>query len=224
MTGLLQRWLVRKGPRLSPRSWTLLQRSHTTTMHNSTLIRRCLWAGLVPLALAACGGSHPDHPDRGAVASMSSTTSTTSRTAASDASTPQDAILDAYRRFDAVVSAYGREEGPFNADDLRARLGAVATNGEFDQLFDRLQLNRIKGWVYRGGEGDQHHLAVQETASGRAVLTDCADDTGGVYDTHHGQFVEPETPGAKTLSRVVLSLDGTAWKVAAVTVEGAQCG
>src|SRR5581483_198569 len=111
------------------------------------------------------------------------TASTVSTTVASAAPTPQDAVLDAYRRFDAMVNAYGREEGPFNADDLRSRLGAVATNGEFDQLFERLQLNRLKGWVYRGGEQDQHRPVVQEVTTGRAVLTDCADDTGGIFDT-----------------------------------------
>lgn len=225
MTGFVHRWVVRKESWLSPRSRTLLQRSHTTTMHISTTIRRCLCAGLLPLALASCGGSGPKRPDGGTVASPSTTTSTAVHSPdGAAAPTPEDAVLDSYRRFDAVVNAYGQEEGPFDADDLRTRLSAVATNGEFDQLFERLQLNRIKGWVYRGGEGDQHRPVVQELTAGRAVLIDCADDTGGIYDTRQGQFVEPATPGAKTLSRVVLSLDGTAWKVAAVTVEGDKCG
>ena len=196
-------------------------------MLTTTTARRCLCAGLLTLALASCGGSGHDRPDGGRIAGTDQSTTTSTATGTAPTSAPpnqEDAVLDAYRRFDATVNAYGREVGPFNADDLRTRLAAVATNGEFDQLFERLQLNRIKGWVYRGGEGDQHRPVVQEVTAQRAVIIDCADDTGGVYDTGHDQFVEPLTPGAKTLSRVVVSLDSTTWKVAAVSVEGAQCG
>jgi hypothetical protein len=126
---------------------------------------------------------------------------------------PEAMALDGYRAYWAVVNAYGAEEKPFDPDEFKTRFSPVTTGAQYDSLFQRFQLNRAQGLVYRGGEGDQLRPRVVELAGDRAEIEDCADDTGGIFSTRDNVFTQDTTPGQHSLIRAVLKLDGGTWKV-----------
>lgn len=215
MTRLVQRHTLWNESWLAPSSRLSLERSPQNTMlATTTAAQRCLCAGIVTLALAACGGSSHRRPDAGRVdGSAPSTAMTTSAPATTAATDAQAAVIDAYLAYWRAVDTYGSQTGPFDPNQFKAIFGPVASGAQYDSLFQRLQLNRAQGLVYRGRENAQHRPQVTELSGDRAVVTDCADDSGGIFDTRNNTFVQPLTPGEHSkIVAVVNRVDG-AWKV-----------
>lgn len=189
---------------------------------------RSTWARLRParfslacLALAtvavvsACdnGGGETRAGDDDTKVADTSTTSAALAATTAPAAGRETAVVDAYRRYWAAVNTYGAELAPFDPEIFKETFAPVATGPQYDTLFDLFQLNRLKSWVYRGREGGQFRPEVVELSADRAVVEDCADDFGGIFDTKNNVFVEPLTPGQHTRIRAVLRfVDGT-WKV-----------
>jgi hypothetical protein len=136
---------------------------------------------------------------------------------------PQAAVIDAYLAYWRTVSAYGAEQAPFDPADFKNRFSPVTTGAQYDSLFERFQLNRAQGLVYRGGENDQFRPKVVELSGDRAVVEDCADDTGGIFDTRKNTFTEPTTPGRHSLIRAVLRLESGTWKVSTQSGGDQRC-
>jgi len=213
MTRFVSRCPFREEVWLIPSS-RISERSLQNLMNTRALAQRALCAGVLAAGLVACGGSHADRPDRGRVAATSPTSPTTSApSTSSPASNLQGAVIDAYLAYWRVVNTYGAEAAPFDPTDFMNRFSPVATGAQYDTLFNVFQLDRAKGWVYRGREGNQLRPRVTELSGDRAVIEDCADDFGGIFDTKKNVFVEPLTPGQHTRITAVLRIvDGT-WKV-----------
>lgn len=213
MTRLVPRHTLRNDLRLTPSSRLSFERSLRNTMLTpTTLAQRCLCAGILTLALAGCGGSDHGRPDNGGVAESSSSTATT--TAAPTTTTNgQSAVVDAYLAYWRAVDMYGSQTGPFDPNEFKAIFGPVATGAQYDSLFQRLQLNRAQGLVYRGRENAQHRPQITELSADRAVISDCADDFGGIFDTRSNTFVQPLSPGEHSkITAVLTKVDGS-WKV-----------
>jgi hypothetical protein len=180
--------------------------------------RRTLrWSWLAPLALAtgivACNNSD-HHTTRDAKATPASSSTTTAQpTTTTSAADPHAAVIDSYLAYWRVVNTYGAETGPFDPADFKTRFAPVATGAQYDSLFNVFQLDRSKGWVYRGRENAQYRPRVTEMSGDRAVLEDCADDFGGIFDTRQNAFVEPLTPGQHTKVVAVLDRVDGVWKV-----------
>ncbi|HVW35149.1 MAG TPA: hypothetical protein VHL53_21630, partial [Acidimicrobiia bacterium] len=195
-------------------------------MHTMTLAQRCLCAGLLSLTLASCGGSRPGRPDDGRIAGPGSSTSTTSPASTSSTtvtSDPKSAVIAGYLAYWKLVNSYGAEAGAFDPVDFKNRFSAVASGAQYDSLFNTFQLNRAQGLVYRGGENDQLRPKVVELAADRAVVEDCADDTGGIFSLRDNTFTRPTTPGKHSLIRAVLRPDGGTWKVSTQDGGTASC-
>ncbi|MEW6474360.1 MAG: hypothetical protein AB1679_19075 [Actinomycetota bacterium] len=176
------------------------------------MAQRCLCAGILTLALTACNNGGNGRPDRGGVAQSAPSTTTTS-SATTTAGNAQAAVIDAYLAYWRTVVAYGSEAAPFDPNEFKNRFSIVAVGAQYDSLFNTFQLDRAKGWVYRGSENDQHRPQVAELSGDRAVVIDCADDFGGIFDTRENVYVQPLTPGQYTKIIAVLQrADGT-WKV-----------
>ena len=187
------------------------------------MIRRSIAALLVAMA-AAVTGACSEGKGRTAASSTTTTTPATSATTngGSIASTPtapadeREAVKEAYLHFWTVVDAYGKRTGPFDPADAKAVLGAVATDGEYDHLFNTFQLNRIKGLVYRDGDApDEFAPVVTVEAPERASVRDCRTDRGGAFKESTGERVDTPTEGRR-LFEVVLVKDAGQWKVSSV--------
>jgi len=214
MTRLVQRHTLWNESWLAPSSRLPLERSPQDTMLTTiTAARRCLCAGILSLALAACGGSSHRGPDGGRVTDSAPSTTTSSASTTSTVTDAHAAVVDAYLAYWRAVDTYGSQTGPFDPNEFKAIFGPVASGAQYDSLFERLQLNRAQGLVYRGRENAQHRPQVTELSGDRAVVTDCADDFGGIFDTRNNTFVQPLTPGEHSkIVAVVIRVDG-AWKV-----------
>lgn len=215
MTRFVLRWSFRNhSGRLVPPLSPTIERSLTSVRRQSMPTRRYVIATALSLALVACSGSGSGRSDDPAAGGSSSSTTTatgvTSTTAAPD---PKALALDGYRAYWAVVNAYGAEDKPFDPDEFKARFSPVTTGAQYDSLFQRFQLNRAQGLVYRGGEGDQLRPRVVDLSGDRAEIEDCADDTGGIFSTRDNAFTQDTTPGQHSLIRAVLKLDRGTWKV-----------
>lgn len=128
----------------------------------------------------------------------------------------KEAVKAAYLQFWAVVDEYGKRTGTFNAADAKSVLGAIATGGEYDHLFNAFQLNRLKGLVYRDGDApDEFAPVVTIEGPDRASVRDCRTDRGGVFKEATGERVDTATEGRR-LFEVVLVKDGLQWKVSSV--------
>ena len=215
MTEFAQRSLLRNESRLSPRSRTsLLERNPTKPMPTFTRVQRCCCAGLLTLTLASCGVSRGDRPDGGRVSGTDpSATTSTAPTTPTTQPDRQAAVIDGYLAYWRVVNAYGAEAAPFDPVDFKNRFSAVASGAQYDSLFNTFQLNRAQGLVYRGGENDQLRPKVVELSADKAVVEDCADDTGGIFSVRDNTFTRQTTPGRHSLIRAVLRSDGGTWKV-----------
>lgn len=183
--------------------------------------QRRLFAVLLGLTLAACSGTRLDRPEGGPVAGPDS--STTAPTAPSSTSDAEMAVLAAYREFWATYDVYATEAAPFQPAVFHDRFEAVATDGEYEHLYRQFQLDRLRGWVSRGSEADVKRPKVVELTADRAVVDDCADDAGGVWDTHANTWIEPETPGAHSLFHVVLVRSDGRWRVTSVGGKDVTC-
>jgi hypothetical protein len=224
MTRFVNRLTFRHEMWLSPSSRTSFERSLQKAMHTTTMARRCLCAGLLTLILVSCGGSHSVRPDGGRVAGTDATTATSlAPTTSGTASNPQGAVVDGYLAYWRAVNAYGAEVAPFDPADFKNRFSPVATGAQYDSLFNTFQLNRAQGLVYRGGENDQQRPKVTELTGDRAVVEDCADDTGGIFSVRDNTFTRPTTPGRHSLIRAVLRLEGGTWKVSTQDGGTASC-
>lgn len=180
-------------------------------------------AAVLMLALAACSDGGSDRaPDQKSGADTTTTTAA-SVTSTATAADPKEAAIEAYLAYWRAVNAYGSEVGPFDPDDFKNRFAPVATGAQYDSLFTTMQVDRAQGLVYRGGENDQFRPRVLELQGDRAVIEDCADDTGGVFDTRSNMFTENTTPGQHSLIRAVLRLEGGAWKVSTETGGNQRC-
>jgi hypothetical protein len=185
--------------------------------------RQCLTATMLLLAFAACNGSDSGRSsDDQAKADATATTGApvASSTTAAD---PKAAVIEAYLAYWRAVNAYGSESGPFDPTDFKNRFAPVTTGAQYDSLFTTMQVDRAQGLVYRGGETDQFRPRVVELQGDRAVIEDCADDTGGVFDTRSNTFTENTTPGQHSLIRAVLRLEGGSWKVSTETGGNQRC-
>lgn len=229
MIRFVRRSTVRNESRLTPSSRTTLERSPRKPMHTTTLAQRCLCAALLTLALAgACSRGDGRDRDNGATGGRAPTTTATAATTSVAVTTPlqsDEAVLTAYREFFRVFDDYSREQAAFDPADFKTRFSpvAVASGGEYEHLFETFQLDRLKGLVHRGGEGDQRRPRITERQPARAVVEDCADDTGGIWDSRNNTWAEPETPGAHSFFRVVLVVEDNWWKVTSVGGEDRPC-
>jgi len=226
MTRFAPRSSLRNESLLSPRSRTsLFKRSPTKPMSTLTRAQRCCCAGLLTLTLAACGGSRDDRPDGGRVSGTNPSAATTSPapTTPTTEANPQAAVIDGYLAYWRVVNAYGAEAAPFDPVDFKNRFSAVAAGAQYDSLFNTFQLNRAQGLVYRGGENDQLRPKVVELSADRAVVEDCADDTGGIFSVRDNGFTRPTTPGRHSLIRAVLHPESGTWKVSTQDGGTAPC-
>ena len=225
MTPFVNRLTIRHEMWLFPSSRTSLERSLQTSMNIRTMGLRGLCAGFLALTLVSCGEADSDRPDGGRVAGTDATTATTSpaSSTSSSASNPQAAVIDGYLAYWQVVNTYGAEVAPFDAVDFKNRFSPVATGAQYDSLFNTFQLNRAQGLVYRGGENDQLRPKVIELTSDKAVVEDCADDTGGIFNVRDNVFTRPTTPGRHSLIRAVLRPDGGTWKVSTQDGGTAPC-
>ncbi len=170
---------------------------------------------------AACsrGGSTTAHSPTTTTTSPSGTDRSAGATDSTTTPPPGDekeAIKTGYLRFWMTVDEYGKRTGRFDPVDAKAVLGAVATDGEYDHLFDTFQLNRLKGLVYRDGDTpDEFAPVVTIEGPARASVRDCRTDRGGVFKEASGERVDTPTEGRR-LFEVVLVKDGSEWKVSSV--------
>jgi hypothetical protein len=141
------------------------------------------------------------------------TTATTSVPTTTTTLTTDASVLDAYRRYWATMNTYGAASAPFDPQVFKQTFDPVATGAQYETLFNLFQLDRIKGWVFKGREGGELRPRVTERSADRAVIDDCADDFGGIFDTKNNVFVEPLTPGQHTHITAVLRLVDRTWKV-----------
>ncbi|HZQ78542.1 MAG TPA: hypothetical protein VFE55_14500 [Acidimicrobiia bacterium] len=185
--------------------------------------RRCLCATILTLSLAACGHSASSRPDGGRVAESGSSTTTTSGVSTTTTASAQSAVIDAYLAYWRAVDSYGSQTAPFDANQFKTTFDPVATGAQYDSLFQRLQLNRAQGLVYRGRENAQHRPVVTDLSGDRAVLTDCADDFGGIFDTRQNTYVQPLTPGEHSKITAVLTKVNGAWKVSTQGAGDTRC-
>ena len=177
-------------PPLSPH----IERSLTSVRRLLIKTRRhYVSATVLFLAVAACSGS-----GSGRSADQNSRADTTTTTVASTttAADPKAAVIEAYLAYWRAVNAYGSEVGSFRPGRLQEPVRAGRHRSAVRlALQQRLQVDRAQGLVYRGGENDQFRPRVVELQGDRAVIEDCADDTGGVFDTRSNTFTENTTPG-----------------------------
>lgn len=168
--------------------------------------------GLCATLAAGChsGGSSRLH---GRSESSATTTATDSATTATKSAAGEAGVLDAYRRYWTTVNTFGAVAAPFDPVQFKNTFSPVVTGPQYDSLFNVFQLDRAKGWVYRGREGNELRPRVTELSGDRAVVEDCADDFGGIFDTRNNVFVEPLTPGQHTRITAVLRFVDGAWKV-----------
>ncbi|MEW6473555.1 MAG: hypothetical protein AB1679_14910 [Actinomycetota bacterium] len=180
---------------------------------------------LVVVTGAACSS------DKDSTAGRSATTTTTPSPAGSDtgggaieSTTPPpspagddtEAVKAAYLHFWTVVDEYGKRTGRFDPVDAKTTLGAIATGGEYDHLFDMFQLNRIKGLVYRDGDTpDEFAPVITIESATRASVKDCRTDKGGIYRESDGQRIDTPTEGRR-LFEVILVKEDSQWKVSSV--------
>lgn len=178
---------------------------------------------LVTLAgAAACNGDSSGTAERSTATTAGSPSATDTAGGATDSTTtppPGDeteAVKAAYLRFWMVVDEYGKRTGKFDPVDAKTVLGAVASNGEYDHLFNTFQLNRLKGLVYRDGDApDEFAPVVTLEGPGRASVLDCRTDRGGLFKEATDERVDTPTDGRR-LFEVVLVKDGAEWKVSSV--------
>lgn len=186
--------------------------------------RRVVPAALVLLVLAAgCSSGDRGGEERARPTTSTTATATPSEVPVTTAIQSEQAVLAAYREFFRVFDDYSREQAAFDPADFKARFSPVSSGGEYEHLFETFQLDRLKGLVHRGGEADQRRPRISELQPSRAVVEDCADDSGGIWDTHDNTWVEPETPGAHSFFRVVLAIEDNRWKVTSVGGEDRPC-
>ena len=224
MTRFVNRHTFRYELWLSPSSRTSLERSLQNSMDIRTIALRGLCAGFLTLTLVSCGGSDSDRPDGGPAAGTDATTTTSpASSTVSTTTSPQAAVIDGYLAYWRVVNTYGADAAPFDPTDFKNRFSPVAMAAQYDSLFNTFQLNRAQGLVYRGGENDQLRPKVVELTGDRAVVEDCADDTGGIFSVRDNAFTRPTTPGRHALIRAVLRLDGGTWKVSTQDGGTAPC-
>jgi hypothetical protein len=193
------------------------------------------------LALAAviAGGCSPDPPPAGPdpppppLATAGPTTTTTlpapppppatDPTPAPDpppATDPAADIEQAIEEFWAAYLELGGATGPFDPDQVRARLGQRATGDSLSQLFEVFQGHALAGRVIRG-EIDTAPEVVA-VADGRAQVRDCVDDRTGLYRIDTGERLDTDDPLRHELT-YELVLDDGAWKVTAIRDEGSGC-
>lgn len=178
------------------------------------------------LAISVACSDGTDSPSAGSNELREETNSSTDGGAATTMGTPaehDEAARAGYREFWATFDAYAAEAAPFDPAEFRDRFGPVAGGGEYDHLYERFQLDRVRGWVTRGGESDVYRPKIVESTENRIVIEDCADDTGGIYDTRANTWIEPETPGARSFLRVVLEPSEGRWKVTSVGGKDVPC-
>lgn len=194
---------------------------------NSTRVRdrhRLLRAALVfALAVAACGDDDDgrDRASPGPSPTTSSTSPPTTTTSVPRAS--EEAVIAAYQEFSRVFDTYGAQNVPFDPAEFKATVGPVATGGEYEHLFDLFQTNRAQGHVFQGGESDVLRPKVTELTPERAVVEDCADDSGGVFDTRNNRFVDEPTPGKTIFITAVLVIEDGRWKVTSLAGPDESC-
>lgn len=192
------------------------------------LLRPVALTALVCVVMAAACGDDDTSPEPASRQQQQRTTTNSTNPTDSITTTPETpeaGALSAYREFWSVFDAYAAEAAPFDPVAFQDRFSPVATGGEYDHLYDRFQLDRARGLVSRGGEADVYRPKIVESSDLRVVVEDCADDTGGIYDTKTDTVVEPETPGARSFLRVVLvrtTVDDR-WKVTSVGGEDTEC-
>jgi len=186
------------------------------------MTRRSIAALLLATAAAVAGACSHGKERTAAPSTTTTSTSATTNGGAIDSTTAaapaddREAVKAAYLHFWTVVDAYGKRTGPFDPGDAKAVLGAVATDGEYDHLFNTFQLNRIKGLVYRDGDApDEFAPVVTVEAPGRAAVRDCRTDRGGVFKEATGERVDTPTEGRR-LFEVTLVKDAGQWKVSSV--------
>lgn len=170
---------------------------------------------LAVFAGAACSSGKDKSAD-------SLTTTTTTPEQSATTTTPasvgddKEAVRNAYLQFWAVVDDYGKRTGRFDPTEAKTVLSAVATDGEYEHLFDMLQLNRLKGHVYRDGDApDEFAPIVTIEGPARASIRDCRTDRGGVFNASTGERVDTPTEGRR-LFEVVLVKEDSQWKVSSV--------
>lgn len=186
--------------------------------------RRLLQAGLVlALVVAACDGDDDDSDTASPGRSPRTSTTSLPTTTTSVPLTSEEAVIAAYREFSRVFDTYGAQNAPFDPAEFKATVGPVATGGEYEHLFDLFQTNRAQGHVFQGGESDVLRPKVTELAAERAVVEDCADDTGGVFDTRNNRFVEEPTPGKTIFITAVLVIEDGRWKVTSLGGPDESC-
>jgi hypothetical protein len=185
--------------------------------------RTYICATVLFLALVACSGSGSGRSADDQAKVDSTTTTTVPVATTATAPDPKAVVIEAYLAYWRAVNAYGSETGSFDPVDFKSRFSPVTTGAQYDSLFSSLQVDRAQGLVYRGGENDQFRPRVIELQGDRAVIEDCADDTGGVFDTRSNTFTENTTPGQHSLIRAVLHLEGGSWKVSTETGGNQRC-
>jgi hypothetical protein len=185
--------------------------------------RRYACATVLFLALSACSGSGSGRSADDQAGADATTNTTAAPVATTTSADPKAVVVEAYLAYWRAVNAYGSETGPFDPADFKNRFSPVTTGAQYDSLFSSLQVDRAQGLVYRGGENDQFRPRVVELQADRAVIEDCADDTGGIFDTRSNTFTENTTPGQHSLIRAVLHLEGGSWKVSTETGGNQRC-
>ena len=139
-----------------------------------------------------------------------------STTASPPPANDAEAVKAAYLHFWMVVDDYGKRTGRFDPVDAKTTLGAIATGGEYDHLFNMFQLNRLKGLVYRGGDTpDEFAPVITLESPARASIRDCRTDKGGIYRESDGQRIDTPTEGRR-LFEVILVKEDSQWKVSSV--------
>jgi hypothetical protein len=127
----------------------------------------------------------------------------------------ESAVLAAWRRYWQVYVAVGSE---MRLPD--ARLSEVATGDELRSLNSGFLAYKSVGQVIRGTIDLAPKLAALDGV--RATITDCYASHILVYDAASGKPTGPE-PSQRTLVTATMVLEGSTWKVAAITHEGEGC-
>lgn len=173
------------------------------------------------LAATSCSSGDDKTAERPAATSATTAASRTGSEAIRSTTTAapvteEEAVKAAYLRFWEVVDEYGKRTGPFDPVDAKAVLGAVATGGEYEHLFNTFQLHRLKGLVFRDGDTpDELAPVVTIESPTRASVKDCRTDKGGIYKESTGERVDIPTEGRR-LFEVILVKEDSQWKVSSV--------
>ena len=118
--------------------------------------------------------------------------------------------------FWALYVELGSSKAPFNPA-IRQRLEERTTGAELTTLFDYFQSNALAGYYLQGGISSS--ITVVSATATEAQVSDCYDDTTGLYRISNDQRVDTDDPARHQVVYTLVN-EGGVWKVGKIRDEG----